>query len=93
VGGTNPSLLEAMACQSSIIAHDNQFNKAVLGTDARYFLSANDILSLIEAEEFLKERVIPVQNNLDKIYRIYNWDKVIKQYEELFENVINIIDG
>src|SRR6266404_1982826 len=27
VGGTNPSLLEAMACQSNIAAHNNLFNK------------------------------------------------------------------
>ncbi len=88
VGGTNPSLLEAMASQCSIIAHDNNFNKAILGTDARYFLVANDILSLIQAEECLKEREKLVRNNLDKIYRIYNWDKVINQYEELFENIL-----
>jgi len=30
VGGTNPSLLEAMASESLICAHDNEFNKSVL---------------------------------------------------------------
>ena len=30
-------LLEAMACGCSIIAHDNPFNRAVLGDDADYF--------------------------------------------------------
>ena len=30
VGGTNPSLLEAMAVGANIIAHDNLFNKSVL---------------------------------------------------------------
>ena len=29
VGGTNPSLLEAMASNAMIIAHDNHFNKAI----------------------------------------------------------------
>src|SRR5687767_9388934 len=32
VGGTNPSLLEAMACGCNIAAHGNEFNKAVLGS-------------------------------------------------------------
>jgi len=32
VGGTNPSLLEAMACGAMIASHSNPFNKAVLGT-------------------------------------------------------------
>jgi hypothetical protein len=30
VGGTNPSLLEAMASNAFIIAHDNHFNKSIL---------------------------------------------------------------
>ena len=29
VGGTNPSLLEAMAAKTLILAHNNQFNKSV----------------------------------------------------------------
>jgi glycosyltransferase involved in cell wall biosynthesis len=45
VGGTNPSLLEAMACQCNILAHDNIFNRSVLGEDARYF---KDVASLQE---------------------------------------------
>lgn len=43
VGGTNPSLLEAMACQCNILAHDNIFNRSVLGSDALYFDSAASI--------------------------------------------------
>lgn len=43
VGGTNPSLLEAMACECNILAHDNIFNRSVLGDDARYF---HDVASL-----------------------------------------------
>src|SRR5690606_2149890 len=39
VGGTNPSLLEAMACGALIAAHDNDFNRAVLDEDAFYFKS------------------------------------------------------
>jgi len=47
VGGTNPSLLEAIAAQALIAAHDNPFNKAVLGTDAYYFSSAADVKNII----------------------------------------------
>jgi hypothetical protein len=39
-GGTNPSLLEAMAGSALVCAHDNAFNRAVLGEDALYFSSA-----------------------------------------------------
>ena len=37
VGGTNPSLLEAMASEDLIAAHNNPFNKSVLHSDAFYF--------------------------------------------------------
>src|SRR5438128_707779 len=39
VGGTNPSLLEAMAARALIVANDNVFNRAVLRHDALYFAS------------------------------------------------------
>lgn len=37
VGGTNPSLLEALAAGAVCVAHDNPFNREVLGPDGRYF--------------------------------------------------------
>ena len=37
VGGTNPSLLEAMASRAFILAHDNDFNKAILKQNSYYF--------------------------------------------------------
>ena len=42
-GGTNPSLLEAMACHTLICSHDNEFNKLILGHDAYYFSNENDV--------------------------------------------------
>mgnify|MGYP003693990889 CR=1 FL=1 len=43
VGGTNPSLLEAMACGCNIAAHENVFNNAILGDDCDYFSDPEDI--------------------------------------------------
>lgn len=37
VGGTNPSLLEAMVCGKPILAHDNVFNREVLGACGTYW--------------------------------------------------------
>ena len=37
VGGTNPSLLEAMAAKALIVSHDNKFNRSVLNKNAFYF--------------------------------------------------------
>lgn len=42
VGGTNPSLVEAMAAGCPVLAHDNEFNRWVAGPEAAYFSSATD---------------------------------------------------
>lgn len=83
VGGTNPSLLEAMACGCRIAAHDNIFNKAVLQNDAYYFITDKDICSFLNADlnkEVTSERR---KNNLEKISSQYNWEKIIDDYEAL----------
>jgi glycosyltransferase involved in cell wall biosynthesis len=50
VGGTNPSLLEAMASEVIIAAHDNVFNKEVLSDNAYYFSTATAVKKLMETE-------------------------------------------
>lgn len=48
VGGTNPSLVEALGSSSAVIAHDNKFNRWVADNAAIYFCdqaSLNKILS------------------------------------------------
>jgi metallophosphoesterase superfamily enzyme len=37
VGGTNPSLLEAMGAGNAVLAHDNPFNRWVVGKGAVFF--------------------------------------------------------
>lgn len=90
VGGTNPSLLEAMACQAFIVAHDNEFNHSVCGDNAFYFTSKEDISSLISKSDYGHERLIlqMKQNNLKTIKDNYSWDCIISSYEELFNKTL-----
>lgn len=81
VGGTNPSLLEAMACKNMIVAHANDFNKEVLGDDGNYFLDENDVANAIDLLERDERQLEMVKNNLDKIKTRYNWDVIADQYE------------
>ena len=81
VGGTNPSLLEAMADKPLIVAHNNPFNQAVLGNDAFYFSNANDIKQIIEKPQMIEDANARITRNFQKIKEIYNWEKVIEQYE------------
>lgn len=90
VGGTNPSLLEAMASGAFIIAHDNVFNRAVLGGDAQYFKSFNDVASIINSMNGVREnRQYFIENNKEKIRKVYSWDLIVRQYANLIEKVIN----
>jgi len=88
VGGTNPSLLEAMASGSFIIAHGNEFNKAILGDDALYFKDASGLSEVINQFSAYKNRDQSVKNNLDKVIHTYNWNSICNQYEDLFNKVL-----
>lgn len=41
VGGTNPSLVEALGCGCAVIGHDNKFNRWVAG-DAQFYFNDED---------------------------------------------------
>lgn len=85
VGGTNPSLLEAMASKALICAHDNEFNRAILNDDAFYFKNTNDIIHLLNQAINKKDHSFLV-NNFQKIIGIYSWDTINKQYTTFIES-------
>ncbi|QES89156.1 DUF1972 domain-containing protein [Rhizosphaericola mali] len=86
VGGTNPSLLEAMASSTVICAHKNVFNESILGKDAYYFLNAKDVAALLLSTDTTKNESIKV-NNVTKIDSLYTWENIIEQYNSFFEKI------
>lgn len=89
VGGTNPSLLEAMACASKILAHKNPFNEAVLADGAKYFSNKQEITNLLRQEmdeKVWNERIIA---NFDKLEKQFSWQYIFDEYERLFIRLIN----
>jgi glycosyltransferase involved in cell wall biosynthesis len=82
VGGTNPSLLEAMASEALIAAHNNPFNRAVLHSDAFYFNNAKDVCNLVENVNRRDAEENMVKNNLQKIEYQFNWEKIVDDYEK-----------
>lgn len=84
VGGTNPSLLEAMASHAFIGAHDNEFNRAILQTDALYFKNEFHIKEMI-LNRFIKDEQLAFKlNNFEKTRLLYSWPKIVEQYQQLF---------
>jgi glycosyltransferase involved in cell wall biosynthesis len=92
VGGTNPSLLEAMASNALICAHDNVFNKSILNTDAYYFKTAGDVEQLINnASPNFKMQELnqgKLANNSTLIQKKYSWSYIGSQYIQHFKSLI-----
>ncbi|WP_128548360.1 DUF1972 domain-containing protein [Larkinella soli] len=83
VGGTNPSLLEAMGSSCFICAHNNVFNKTILNDQAFYFNDAQDVARCLNSYN-KKDYASFIEQNRHKIQTIYHWPIVIDQYESLF---------
>ncbi|NOJ75625.1 DUF1972 domain-containing protein [Empedobacter stercoris] len=84
VGGTNPSLLEAMASNCLICANDNQFNKGVLKKNAFYFSDSKDVNQLythLEKENELEK----IHQNINAIQNEFSWEIINEKYYELIK--------
>ncbi len=87
VGGTNPSLLEALATTDLNLLLDVGFNREVGGNGALYFTKANrNLASLLDNLEIYDEVSMTTygENAKNRINREYTWEKIINDYEKLF---------
>lgn len=87
VGGTNPSLLEAMASNCYILAHDNIFNKAVLKKNAHYYSSSVEVADLLNNIKDMAalHKACFIDNNLEEIRNEYSWEKLVDEHEKYFK--------
>jgi glycosyltransferase involved in cell wall biosynthesis len=83
VGGTNPSLLEAMASGALIAAHNNEFNKNILKENGFYFNNEKDIRDLMDFEE-KNDNLSRIEANQKEIEQSFNWHSINSKYENLF---------
>ena len=84
VGGTNPSLVEAMGAGCAVIAHDNHFNRWVAGPNAAYFIDEAACAALFDnlliddaAVKHMKE------SSRSRFYERFTWDRILQEYEKL----------
>ncbi len=89
VGGTNPSLLEALGTTNLNLLLGVGFNKEVAGKAALYWSKEEGSLSrLIEKADSLSEKEIQAYGARAKkrIRNAYTWEIIVNQYELLFLN-------
>jgi glycosyltransferase involved in cell wall biosynthesis len=94
VGGTNPSLLEALSAGNVIIGTDVEFNREVIGDGrnlpARYFHP--DPPSIAKAIDSADPELISLRERARvwgpaRIKEAYNWPDIIRGYESLFDKI------
>ena len=89
VGGTNPSLVEALGASNVIIAKKNIFNEWVAQDAAVYFSAEKDLDRLItlvlEDQELSKNlRLKAATRHADA----FTWQRVLSQYQTLLEKFL-----
>jgi glycosyltransferase involved in cell wall biosynthesis len=90
VGGTNPALVQAMACGAPIVARESQFNREVLGASGR-FAPPEPQAIVKEVAAVLNKPA--VQQTLSEAARkraetSYNWPDVLRSYADCLENAV-----
>lgn len=79
-GGTNPSLVEMMHFGKSIICFDCSYNRETTGHKAVYFDSEEMLSEIIGSAKYFGDNKDMLQIAKDK----YTWEKIRKQYYEIF---------
>ena len=89
VGGTNPSLVEAMGAGASVLAHSNHFNRWVAGSGAYYFVNELDCADafdqLIDNTDELSRMK---QASLERYQQGFSAEQECKAYEALLESAV-----
>ncbi len=89
VGGTNPSLLEAMANHNLILAHDNVFNREVTSEKQLYFKTVEQCTEKINQIELMTSDEINIfkESGYELIINKYNWERILKKYLDFFREI------
>ena len=82
VGGTNPSLVEALAAGNMVIAHDNVFNRWTAGAAAVFFSDVNTcdaMMTQVLVNDTLVQRCsVAARQRADEAFR---WSDILQAYE------------
>jgi glycosyltransferase involved in cell wall biosynthesis len=88
VGGTNPSLVEALAAGNAIIAHDNRFTRWVAGDKARFFHGTADLEEILVSLKSDPRQFVEMEEGSRRRHqRGLIQEQVLSAYEELLLRV------
>ena len=86
VGGTNPSLVEALGAGIPILSHANKYNSWVIGNAGRLFFDVDSIDEnldlLLSNNNLLNEMSIQSRMRYEEAF---TWAAILAEYENLLE--------
>ena len=86
-GGTNPTLIKALAEGTGIIALGTRFNKEVLADGEFGLLFDKDPNSLVKCLNEKNQVFVDLRAKAQsRLIETYNWDHIASQYERIFVN-------
>ena len=84
VGGTNPSLVEALGAGNAVLAHDNPFNRWVAGEAGVYFQGEKECAQQIGHLLGDAEKLTQLQSaSRARHAAAFTWEKILGDYEKL----------
>ena len=84
VGGTNPSLVEALGAGSAVVAHDTCFNRWVAGEGGTYFSSVEHCERAIEGLLASPDQLgVRRQASVERFSDAFKWEFILGEYEQL----------
>ncbi len=95
VGGTNPSLLEALACGNWVIAHDNPYNREVARDAAEYFNTPEQLARCLDrvVGQGAGLQARRAQHARAIVSEHYTWDGIADAYEVLMRAECRPLDS
>ncbi|MCP1602163.1 DUF1972 domain-containing protein [Pseudomonas citronellolis] len=87
VGGTNPSLVEALGAGNAVIAHDNPFNRWVAGEGAMFFKTEDDCAKIFDnLLPDIKASFCMGEFSKSQFLLRFTWEQVLQDYEKLLNS-------
>lgn len=84
VGGTNPSLVEALGAGNAVIAHGNRFNRWVAGEGAAYFDGTDTLAKLFDSLLTDSAALARMRAASEaRFAQAFTWPVVLADYERL----------
>ena len=89
VGGTNPSLVEAMATGNPVIAHDNVYNTWVAGPGNRYFTDDTDLSRTLDVLDDPAALTAMGESSRARYRSEFTWERIGQQYEQALASCLS----